>query len=276
LDYLHSKCNWNFRTGYEEFSPEFRADLGFIPQVDLRKFNAGGSYIFWGKKNSFFSFFSLGINSGQTKDYSGNLIERKVGLSANGEGPLQAHFFVNLEFRKFVYNETVFDQIYQHFFVSINPNKRLRVQLFGRFGDGVDYAHTRAGKVILISPEVDYKIGKRTSVSANIMFNNLNVGKENLFRAFLSDVKFLYHFSKKMFFRGIIQFYNIERNIFLYEDEVNSQDQNIFTQFLFSYKLNPRTVFYLGYSDIFEGYTGINLLKRKQSLFLKIGYALVI
>lgn len=275
LEYMHSNRNWNFRTRYEDISPDFRADMGFIPQVDFRKFSAEGGLTFWGKKNSFFSFVSIGLNTGQTKDYSGNLIERKIELSVNGEGPLQSHIFANLGLRKFIYEETQFDQIYQKFFFSLNPSKKIKLEIFGRFGDGVDYDNIKAGKIFILSPEITYKLGQRASISADILFSNLNIGKENLFKAFLSDVKFLYHFSKKMFFRGIVQFYDIKRNVELYVNEVEAKEQNVFTQFLFSYKLNPRTVFYLGYSDIFEGYTGIKLLRSQRSLFIKIGYALV-
>ncbi len=35
----------------------------------------------------------------------------------------------------------------------------------------------------------------------------------------------------------------------MYGFPVDTRTRNVFTQFLFSYKLNPRTVLFLGYSD---------------------------
>jgi hypothetical protein len=51
------------------------------------------------------------------------------------------------------------------------------------------------------------------------------------------------------------------------------QSRDFFTQLLFSYKINPQTVFYLGYSDSSFGDDRIDLLRADRTLFLKIGYA---
>ena len=47
----------------------------------------------------------------------------------------------------------------------------------------------------------------------------------------------------------------------------------LFTQFLFSYKINPQTVFYVGYSDSSFGDDRVDLRRADRTLFLKVGYA---
>ncbi len=47
----------------------------------------------------------------------------------------------------------------------------------------------------------------------------------------------------------------------------------VFTQFLFSYKINPQTVLFLGYSDNSLGMQGIDITRTDRTFFLKIGYA---
>ena len=42
-----------------------------------------------------------------------------------------------------------------------------------------------------------------------------------------------------------------------------------------SYKINPQTVLFLGYTDNYRGYDRHNLPQVNRTLFLKIGYALV-
>ena len=42
------------------------------------------------------------------------------------------------------------------------------------------------------------------------------------------------------------------------------------------YEINPKTVFYLGYSDNRYGERGVRLTTQDRTLFAKIGYALVI
>jgi hypothetical protein len=42
---------------------------------------------------------------------------------------------------------------------------------------------------------------------------------------------------------------------------------------VYSYKINPRTVFYAGYSDNYFGSDSIDSFQTNRSLFLKLGYA---
>jgi hypothetical protein len=49
----------------------------------------------------------------------------------------------------------------------------------------------------------------------------------------------------------------------------------LFTQLLFSYKINPQTVLFLGYTDSGIGTANIDLTRASRTFFLKIGYALV-
>jgi hypothetical protein len=61
---------------------------------------------------------------------------------------------------------------------------------------------------------------------------------------------------------------------------VEPEDEELFTQLLFSYKLNPQTVLFLGYSDNSFGATleerTIGLTRADRTLFFKVGYALVL
>jgi hypothetical protein len=45
------------------------------------------------------------------------------------------------------------------------------------------------------------------------------------------------------------------------------------TQLVYSYKINPRTVFYAGYSDSYIGSNEQDSFQVGRSLFLKLGYA---
>lgn len=277
FSYLHNKKNWNTHAVYQDFSPGFRADLGFIPQVNFRKGIVGGNYIFWGKKDSFFTLVSVGGDIDQTTDHDGNLIEREGQIEFGAEGPLQSNMFVQFELRRYIYEGVTFDQFEKKFGFFINPIKNLRLHTFALSGDGIDYDHTRAGKRLLLSQSVNINFGKHIQLSADVTMSRMDIGDQFLFKAYLSEFRLLYFFNRNMFIRGILQYSDIKRNMALYEveDEVDSIEKGIFTQFLFTYKLNPRTVLYLGYSDVYEGYTGINLLQRNRSIFMKVSYALV-
>ena len=59
---------------------------------------------------------------------------------------------------------------------------------------------------------------------------------------------------------------------------MNRSQSSVFTQFLFSYKVNPQTVVFLGYSDNRNAFTDLQfnevpLTQSDRTLFLKLGYA---
>ena len=65
-------------------------------------------------------------------------------------------------------------------------------------------------------------------------------------------------------------------NAELYTEDVDPKYEGLSSQLLFSYKLNPQTVFFLGYSDSFYGDSDVDLIRTDRTFFAKIGYAFVL
>jgi hypothetical protein len=76
--------------------------------------------------------------------------------------------------------------------------------------------------------------------------------------------------------RAIFQRLDVERDPELYFDEVETETETLFSQLLFSYKLNARTVLFLGYSDNQLGLEDVSLTRTDRTLFFKIGYAWIL
>ncbi len=95
----------------------------------------------------------------------------------------------------------------------------------------------------------------------------------NLYQANLSEARFVYQFNVRTFARVITQYLDVDRNPELYIDPVETNEQNLFNQVLFSYKINPQTVLFLGYSDNHLGEGTLDLTQSDRTVFLKIGYA---
>ena len=54
---------------------------------------------------------------------------------------------------------------------------------------------------------------------------------------------------------------------------VEPKTEQLFTQLLFSYKLNPQTVVFIGYSDTALGFEDLSLTRIGRTFFVKLGYA---
>ena len=104
-------------------------------------------------------------------------------------------------------------------------------------------------------------------------FERLNVKPGRLYTANISHLRLVYQFNKRTFLRTIFQYRHYKRNVSLYIDEETPKDKGLFSQLLFSYKINPQTVLFLGYSDNYWGDHIDPLTQTDRTFFAKIGYA---
>jgi len=74
-----------------------------------------------------------------------------------------------------------------------------------------------------------------------------------------------------------VQYTDITRDSALYRYPVTTRTRQLFQQYLFSFKLNPQTVLFAGYSDNSAGTDGVNqsidLVRQNRTFFIKLGYA---
>ena len=276
LSYQRRTRGYSWKAIYQDFSPEFRADLGYVPQVDYRKGTVGASYINWGNGHGFFNFFEARGEVSQTQNHQGDLLEREAKAAVEVEMPLQTLLIITASTEKKVYNGVPFLQNLLDFYFKMKPNGGLYLNCTSHIGDEIDYKHTRAGKLFDITPKVTLNFNEHLLTSLSYSYSQLSVPEGRLFRAHVVQGRFVYYFSKQAFFRGIVQYTDISRNTSLYSILVEPEFRKLFTQLLFSYKLNPRTVLFLGYSDNYHGYIDVDLKQLNRTFFFKIGYALTL
>ena len=95
-----------------------------------------------------------------------------------------------------------------------------------------------------------------------------------VFDATLADIRATWQFNVRSFLRFTMQYQDIERNLDVYVDPEFAREKDIGRQLLYSYKLNPQTVFFLGYSDRYVDDDSLDdLTAEDRTIFMKIGYA---
>jgi len=271
--YSHDSRSWNWDVRYEDLGRGFRADMGFEPRVDTRFLKARASHVWWGGDGSFFSRLALGANRDETRDHNGLDLDRTSEIWLSASGPWQSHGFINIGTSDTYFNGKTFDQDYVGIFVNLRPSATWSFGAFTRLGDTIDFANTRSADGLTFSPRVTFKLGAHFRTDLRQTYQRLHVDGGRLFRASLTDLRLVYQFNVRTFVRLITQYTDIVRNPSLYEAEVDPASRQLFNQLLFSYKVNPQTVFFLGYSDSGFGYRGIDITTANRTLFLKIGYA---
>lgn len=88
------------------------------------------------------------------------------------------------------------------------------------------------------------------------------------------DLRVTWQFNRRSYLRFTAQRFDISRNLDEYVDEVDANTRDVGRQLLYSYKINPQTVFFLGYADNLTDDDALQGLEATdRTLFMKLGYA---
>jgi hypothetical protein len=311
--YSHDERNWSAWGRYQEFGTEFRADLGFIPQSDVRQPVAGYEYRWIGEEDNWYSRIGVGGDWDQTGEMDGDLVERETELWTFVSGPMQSWLFLGGGVRDRLYLSERFDQSFINWSIEFWPMSDLFLALNGGVSDRVDFAFfdpgdpdaARQGDELRWSIFTRYNLGRRVRIDLEFEQRSLEIDEGRLFLAELSQLRLAYQLNRRTFVRAILQYEDVERDVDLYPDcaagspgaagpvdcGLDPESTNLFAQLLFSYKVNPQTALYLGYTDNRAGldefvddpanpggpplFEQTDLTETDRTFFFKVGYAWV-
>lgn len=160
------------------------------------------------------------------------------------------------------------------FYFEMRPSPDWYISTFARYGDNIDYDNNRLGKLSLVRPSINWNLGKSLQFKLRHTYQNLDVDSQQLFTANLSDFRATYQFDRRQFLRLIVVYSDIERNQQNYTFDVDASSKGLGSQLLYSYKINPLTKFFVGYSDsAYQDDVLSSLTKNQRSVFMKFSYA---
>ncbi len=272
LVYQHTSRNWMYFVLYRDVGTDFRADLGFVPRADFRQ----GQVMLeraWYPEKAGWSQVRLGGQWDEYQDQSGQHLSRDIELFSWAQGPRQSFVRLSLFEGNLFFNGELFDtdRVDAYGEAQILPN--LYFQLAAVVGGQVDFANAQQGDVLRLDPALRLNVGRHLQLNLDHSFEQLDVDAGRLYTARLSQMRLTYQINVRTFVRWISQYLDVDRDPSLYTDEVDARSRTLFNQILFSYKINPQTVFFLGYSDNYLGDEQIELTQENRTIFLKVGYA---
>jgi hypothetical protein len=273
FEFNHQSREWGYYLTYDDLSPDFRADFGYVPRVDLRTTELGLSRNIWGEEDNWYDLISVGSYGGATFDYDENRTDSDIHAYASYSGPLQTNFYVIGALKQELYVDTEYDLKQAMVQLDMKPRGGVRLYMMTHFGDMIDYSNLRLAWHIILNPAVELNLGKHLNLNLRHRYMRLSDQGNEIFTANLSQANLVYNFNVRTFVRAIVQYQDISSNPAMYNFAVLPEHKTIFTQFLFSYKLNPQTVLFMGYSDNHLGYSGIDIVQQNRTFFVKLGYA---
>ena len=276
LFYQHKTRQVDLWGQYQDITPYYRADLGLGGQTGFRATLLSGGYTWWHNPGHWFSKINIGSLYIHETDRQGTLLSNSLQTWLKYNGPLQSSLRVGASLGKKSFMGVEFADKYLELDVGLYPSGSLMLGLSAYFGDQADIANVQAGRQLSFNPLVQYKIGRHLFAGLDRVYERLDVSGGRLYTANLSNIRLVYQMNRRAFLRVILQYADSRYNPDLYGFAVDPLERHLFSQVLFSYKINPQTVLFLGYSDNYYGYGHIPLKQANRTLFLKIGYALVL
>lgn len=276
LKYAYSERNWFANADYQMIDPGFRADSGFVTRVDIDQTHFGGGHTWQGDGGHFWNQIQAGANLSATHDRRGALLDRSRQLFVGVAGPRQSYIRVGTFRGNQAWDGHLFSANGEFMFGQITPTSGLNMNVNINVGDQIDYDNSRLGKQLQIQPTVNWNANRHLLLTLRETLERLNsLSNEKIFDAELTDARLTWQFNLRSFVRLVVQRQHVTRNLNLYLDKtMDPHSLSIATQLLYSYKVNPQTVFYAGYSDDqLQDMLHPSLIKTDRTFFLKFSYA---
>ncbi len=275
LNQMTSGLDWYISGGQRDTG--FRHDLGYVPSVGYRDADLGWGYTWQEDSTNWWTMLNLGSGYEYQEETDGTLMEQGYTFWGNYQGQKQSFLNVHGWIGEDVYSGEKFDTWNVGYDTGFWPTGSVFLLVYGRFAHTIDYSNVQPGDQIRITPNVEWKLGKHLEFDVAYTYERMDVDGGRLYTAGLAYAKVIYQFTSRAFLRGIVQHADYRYNLSLYDDEdMLPREQSLASQLLFSYKVNPRTVFYLGYSDGYYGDSETVLTQSGRTVFAKIGYAWVL
>ncbi len=258
---------------YDYVSDGLRAELGFINRVGFQNLEGGYHHNWLGEPGQWWTRLDVGTNFNYYVDHDNNLLQRGGSVSFNYRGIKRSGVNIYLYYREEAFNDSTFKIIHPYLHAWFRPIPDMELSFLTRLGDHIDYANTRLGKRSHWNPWIVYDVGQRLQLYVDHTFERLEVEEERVYTANITQGSAEYQFSLRSFLRLIYQYVDYQYNTEMYSDDRDPESQYAFMQLLFSYKVNPQTVFFLGYSGNHYGSQEYDLIQNDRSVFMKLGYA---
>ena len=274
VEYQHTTRNWFTFAGYRDLGNHFRTDLGFIPRVGFREADLGAGYIWWGEEKNWYNRLEIGGFVARSQNRDGELLTDRGEIWFEGQGPSQSRFHIELGRKTEVYDGVRFENmVVPALSFRMRPSAWLRFHIFAVLGDWIDFTNVQPADRVRIRGEIEFSLGRHLQLEIEYLHSSLEVSGGQLYEAKVPQLSAIWQFNTRTFVRAIVQYTDVSRDPDLYSEEVDALNRDSFVQLLLSYKVNPQTVAFLGFSEGAQQTQDVPMTTVGRAVFAKIGYA---
>jgi hypothetical protein len=273
--YRYETRTWFARANYYDYDEGLRADSGFEKQVGGVLSDVSVGRVFYGTDDNRWDQIRTHVNFERLEDGQGVVAERKTSARFSISGPMQTWFSLVLMDGEERDEGVLYDVRRARIYFELVPTGGLYLGTSASFGDQIDYTNNRLGKRKAFEPFVTWNMSRNLFLRVQGVYSELDTPDGTpIFEAILADTRLTWQFNLRSFLRLTVQYQDIERNPDVYIEPTDAREKEVGRQLLYSYKINPQTVFFLGYSDQYMDNDALDgLTESDRTVFMKIGYA---
>ncbi|MEM1249812.1 MAG: DUF5916 domain-containing protein [Acidobacteriota bacterium] len=285
LGYNYNSRDWQNWLWFEERGEGFRADSGFVPQVDYRSVNGGVLRRWWGEPGDTLREQTTFVRYKRSEQESTGLLNAEtVDAEYFLAGPLQSLGLVSVRYGRERFLDVVHENLFEvSAFGSFQPTGDLQFDLWASYGDEIDLVNNRVGDQWVTNTQVRWRPGRRLNLFLDHTTQSLHLPTRlergqvtrggDIFEVQLTQLRTVYNLDVRNFVRLVLQYQDLRRDVALYPFEIEPEEDTLLVQFLYSFILNPQTVIFAGYSENRLGIQGVTLEQTDRQFFVKLGYA---
>jgi len=274
LQYDYLTRNWVANATYTDLDEDFRADLGFVPRVDTRTAQGHLLRRIWSDSgDDWYDRLTFGAIGTRVEDQEGLKTDEAVELFGSYEGAYQSFIEVGVVEGEELFIDTLYSVDRLRGLFQMKPSGDLGFALAFETGDAIDFTNAQQAELDELQGQVELRIGRHVNTRLDHIRQTLDVAGGELFTVDLSQLLFVYQFNVRTFVRAILQYQTLDRDPGLFTVPVAAEEEDLFTQLLFSWELNPQTVVFVGYTDNRLGVDQVSLTQLDRTFFVKFGYA---
>ncbi len=287
LSYLHNSEYWQFDAVHQSIGKKFRADLGYITRNNIKDNSLSLKRLFYWDDDSLWPQAKISGQYQSKYTQKNELLEESFSSGFEIYGPMLSVFDISLiHAEKVGYrqdtenldikdNTSLFTEKQINFYGQFQPTPQLFSSLEITYGDQIDYDNNRLGDLVELSSAINYSFNQHLELDAYLTRSELDFNSENVYVADLVELRLSYQFDVYSYLKLNLAFRNTDRNLANNTDKsLLATDKNFQTQLIYAYKLNPQTVFFLGYSDnSYQDDDLVSLKRDQRTLFTKVSYA---
>lgn len=292
LEYEHDSEYWQVDAQHQEIGEKFRADLGFMPRADYKNSKVLVNRLMYGEPDSAWQEMKFAGQWQILHNENGELLERSVSTSFNIDGPMLSMFDIMLVtadkvgLRRHELDDTLaldnsidgntkrFEENQAVISGSIKPSAQIETVLELTLGDKIDYGNDRLGDYIALYGNISYNVNKHLEFELSHTYSDLEADNANVFTENLTELRVSYQFNVNSYLKFNVVYTDIDFNLDNNPNAYTEKSNNLSTQLIYAYKINPQTVFYFGYSDNSYQDDRLKSLERNQrTIYSKISYA---